>query len=90
VAYIPIRFYKLVSSDPKSFVLLSPTSTYRRTGFQLGSHVSQFTNLRNLTLFTKPSIRNTDHVLDPPELISGRGIPVIGIRPTTIPTLTNT
>ena len=51
---------------------------------------AQFTNLRNLTLFTNPSIRKTDHVFDPPELIRGSGIPAIGIRPTTIPTLTST
>jgi hypothetical protein len=52
--------------------------------------VFQFTNLRNLTPFTKPSIRKIDQVLDPPELIRGSGIPVIGIFPTTIPTFTST
>src|SRR5947209_7307960 len=53
-------------------------------------HTYQFTNLRNLTLFTKPNIRKIDHVFEPPELIKGNGIPVIGILPITIPTFTNT
>lgn len=49
----------------------------------------QFTNRRSRTLFTSPSIRNTEKIFEPPELINGRGIPVTGIRPTTIPTFTN-
>jgi len=51
---------------------------------------SQFTNRRSRTLFTSPSIKNIATIFDPPELISGRGIPVTGILPTTIPTFTNT
>ena len=51
---------------------------------------AQFTNLRSRTLLTKPSIRNIDKILEPPALISGSGMPVTGIRPTTIPTLTST
>ena len=49
----------------------------------------QLTNRRSRTMFTSPSIRNVDKVLDPPELISGNGMPVTGILPTTIPTFTN-
>jgi len=51
---------------------------------------SQFTNRRSRTLFTSPSIKNIATISDPPELISGSGIPVTGIRPTTIPTFTKT
>jgi hypothetical protein len=50
----------------------------------------QFTNRRSRTLFTSPSIKNIATIFEPPELISGRGMPVTGIRPTTIPTFTNT
>lgn len=49
----------------------------------------QFTNRRSLTLWTRPSIRKVDSVLEPPALISGSGIPVIGMRPTTIPIFTS-
>ena len=49
----------------------------------------QFTKRRNRTLFTSPSIKNTDRRLEPPLLISGKGMPVTGIRPTTIPMFTN-
>ena len=51
---------------------------------------TQFTNRRSRTLFTSPSIKNIATIFDPPELISGSGMPVTGIRPTTIPTFTNT
>ena len=50
----------------------------------------QCANLLVLTLFTRPSIRKTDQVFDPPELIRGSGMPVTGIRPTTMPTFTRT
>ena len=50
----------------------------------------QFTNRRSRTLFTSPSIKKIDRILDPPALISGSGTPVTGILPTTIPTFTNT
>jgi hypothetical protein len=50
----------------------------------------QLTNRRSRTLFTSPSIMNTENMFEPPELMSGRGIPVTGIRPTTIPTFTRT
>jgi hypothetical protein len=48
----------------------------------------QFTNLRSRMLFTSPSSMKFDKIADPPALIKGRGIPVTGIRPTTIPTFT--
>ncbi len=51
---------------------------------------TQFTNRRSRTLFTSPSIKNIATIFDPPELISGSGMPVTGIRPTTIPTFTST
>jgi hypothetical protein len=51
---------------------------------------TQFTNRRSRTLFTSPSIKNIATIFDPPELISGSGMPVTGIRPTTIPTFTKT
>jgi hypothetical protein len=51
---------------------------------------AQFTNRRSRTLFTSPSIKNIATIFDPPELISGSGMPVTGIRPTTIPTFTST
>lgn len=44
----------------------------------------------SLTLFTRPNIKKTESTLDPPELMRGRGMPVTGIRPTTIPTFTST
>src|SRR5581483_10249530 len=72
----------------------------RRTGIEIANPRSfskpavsrplQFTNRRSRTLFTSPSIKNTATIFDPPELISGSGIPVTGILPTTIPTFTNT
>jgi hypothetical protein len=49
----------------------------------------QLTNRRSRTLFTSPSIKNIATIFDPPELISGSGMPVTGILPTTIPTFTN-
>ena len=57
---------------------------------EASTNKSQLTNLLNLTPFTSPSIKKIDHVFEPPELMSGSGIPVTGIRPTTIPTFTNT
>ena len=69
-------------SDPCFVVGPRPASPF--------SASRQFTNRRNRTLFTSPSIKNIESVLDPPELINGSGIPVTGIRPTTIPTFTNT
>ena len=71
-----------------SYVLLNSTLPQSKSAY-LG-RLLQFTNLLNLTLLTRPSIRNTDQVFEPPELINGSGIPVIGIRPITIPTFTNT
>ena len=50
----------------------------------------QFTKRRRRTLLTSPNIINVESVLEPPALISGRGIPVTGIRPITIPTFTST
>jgi hypothetical protein len=50
----------------------------------------QLTNRRSRTLLTSPSIKKNATMFDPPELISGRGIPVTGILPTTIPTFTKT
>jgi hypothetical protein len=49
----------------------------------------QFTNRRSRTLFTSPSIKKIDKMFDPPALMRGSGIPVTGMRPTTIPTFTN-
>jgi len=69
----------------KASVTMS-TVTFRNLTF--GS--LQFKNRRSLTLFTRPSIRKTDQVLEPPKLISGSGMPVTGMRPTTIPTFTST
>jgi hypothetical protein len=74
--------------NPKSFV--SQFDPIVEPAPLSGGAAIQFTNLRNLTPFTKPSIKKIDQVLEPPELISGSGIPVIGIFPTTIPTFTNT
>ena len=51
---------------------------------------NQVADRLSLTLLTRPSNKKTDRIFDPPELISGRGIPATGIRPTTIPTLTST
>ena len=50
---------------------------------------AQFTKRRSRTLFTNPNIKNVESVFEPPALISGRGMPVTGILPTTIPTFTN-
>ena len=50
---------------------------------------AQFTKRRSRTLFTSPSIKKVDSVFEPPALMSGRGMPVTGILPTTIPTFTN-
>ena len=50
---------------------------------------NQFTKRLSRTLFTSPNIKNVDSVFEPPALISGRGMPVTGILPTTIPTFTN-
>jgi hypothetical protein len=85
-AYVSTILNDSDSSDPRS---LCPFSFDLLCNYHQLSD-AQFTNLRNLTLFTNPSIRKTDHVFDPPELIRGSGIPAIGIRPTTIPTLTST
>lgn len=51
---------------------------------------TQFTNRLRRTLFTSPSIKKLDKILDPPALISGRVMPVTGIRPTTMPAFTST
>jgi hypothetical protein len=61
---------------------------WRRTGAGAGRRYS--TNLRSRTLLTSPSIMKFDNTLEPPALIKGSGIPVTGIRPTTIPTFTST
>src|SRR5260370_42691694 len=36
----------------------------------------QFTKRRTRTLFTRPSMRKMDNMLEPPALINGRGTPV--------------
>src|SRR5262249_27797506 len=55
----------------------------------LAATAAQLTKRRSRTLFTRPSIKNVDSVFEPPALIRGRGMPVTGILPTTIPTFTN-
>ena len=52
-------------------------------------HSIQPINLLRRTLLTSPSIMKFESTLEPPALISGNGMPVTGIRPTTIPTFTN-
>ena len=88
--YRPLR---LTSCDAEKRRSGRPDSRRLVVGVRLASPFPascQFTNRRNRTLFTSPSIKNIESVLDPPELINGSGMPVTGIRPTTIPTFTNT
>ena len=73
-----------MSINPKLFVLLS-SGPFRPNSAPDLEGLIQFTNLRSRTLFTNPSIRKIDQVFEPPALISGSGIPVTGILPTTIP-----
>lgn len=54
----------------------------------LVSRTLQLIKRRSRTLFTSPSIINMDNVFDPPALMKGSGMPVTGIRPITMPTLT--
>src|ERR1039457_4964394 len=48
----------------------------------------QLTNRRMRTFIATPSARNVNNTEDPPYLINGKGIPVTGINPMTIPMLT--
>jgi len=88
----PVRSPTKFSGRPAAV----PFSFRKTTQAGVGSHSGprtgnlQFTKRRRRTLLTRPSIRNIDNILEPPALISGRGIPVTGMRPTTIPTLTRT
>ena len=50
----------------------------------------QFTNRRMLTLIASPRPRKVNMAEEPPWLISGSGMPVIGKKPIIMPTLTAT
>ena len=86
-----IRHDRRVSIPLKEFEKLwLPKSVLRLNAFGAPSpYLNQLRNRRSLTLFTSPSIINTENIFEPPELMSGKGIPVTGMRPTTIPTFTS-
>jgi hypothetical protein len=92
-----LRSEGFFGSQPRSSIILSnqllPKLQHLAAGCPPGvawPAAVQFTKRLRRTLFTSPSIKKFDKTLDPPALISGNGIPVVGIRPTTIPALTST
>lgn len=85
----PTNFFQAAQPPSFPFLLTNSRPVPERIGPDRTGKL-QFTKRRNRTLFTSPSIRNIDNMLDPPALISGKGMPVTGMRPTTIPTFTRT